>query len=406
MLIQCDGFNKNLLFLILMGISYFIKVFSVSIQKKIDKKVEPFDFKYHEHPLYYILLMFIGEALIGVLYLIENAKSGKDYKIKYQNIKLSERMKIAFLPFVACLLDGCLSLLSSVLINYDHLSLELLNKLLMIFLNTLMTRFVFKKLFYKHHFLGIIVISVATIGITVIQMISTSSLLITSDRWYFILLAIFISILCCIQDSLEKYAMTKGYYFPLRLIALEGVYGTILIIALTGILSLVKSDTSIFCSPNEETSCEDITMIFKLFVITKGRLFASLGMIVSFFCFNTLRMKIIYNLSTAHRSLSDTFGGFLIWFFLLNIFGDEKLVIPSFILGISSYVIIIIGVLIFMEIIVLGCCGLDKDISNEIQIRDSENLSGLIKELDSSAILEIQKIVDEKNTLFEINSDI
>lgn len=397
MIIQFDGFNKNFLILLFMGFSYFIKVFSVSFQTKIDKNIN--DFNYQEHPLYYIFLMYIGEALIGLLYFIQKKESGSErISSLFRNQKLTSKLKLIFLPLIPCLLDGCLSLLSSVLLNFNYLSLELLNKLVMIFLNSIITRFFFKKLFYKHHFLGIVIITCSTIGITIIQMISTSSLLINPNQWFFILLAIFISILCAIQDSFEKYSMIKNYYTPLSLITLEGIYGTVLTIILIGILSLIKGNVGVFCATNTKDYCENIFLLLKLFAITKGRLFVTLSMIISFLIFNTLRLKIIYNLSTAHRSLSDSFGGFLIWVFLMNIFGEEEISVFNFIVGFVSYLFIIIGVMIFMEIIILNCYGLNKNISNTIQKRDVENVANLRSELNDT-ITNLDNVeVDQINT--------
>ena len=142
MIIQFDGFNKNFLILLFMGFSYFIKVFSVSFQTKIDKNID--DFNYQEHPLYYIFLMYIGEALIGLLYFIQKKESGSDrISFPFSKQKFTSKLKLIFLPLIPCLLDGCLSLLSSVLINFNYLSLEFLNKLIMIFLNSIITRFFF-----------------------------------------------------------------------------------------------------------------------------------------------------------------------------------------------------------------------------------------------------------------------
>ena len=265
----------------------------------------------------------------------------------------------------------------------------------MIFLNSIITRFFFKKLFYRHHFLGIVIITCSTIGITIIQMISTSSILIDPNQWFFILLAIFISILCAVQDSFEKYSMIKNYYTPLSLITLEGIYGTVLTIILIGILSLIKGNVGVFCATNTKDYCENIFLLLKLFAVTKGRLLVTLSMIISFLIFNTLRLKIIYNLSTAHRSLSDSFGGFLIWVFLMNIFGEEEISIFNFIVGFVSYLFIIIGVMIFMEIIILNCCELNKNISSTIRMRDMENVVGL-----RSEIITLDDI--EKNSLISV----
>jgi hypothetical protein len=229
-------------------------------------------------------------------------------------------------------------------------------------------------------------------------MISTSSLLINPNQWFFILLAIFISILCAIQDSFEKYSMIKNYYTPLSLITLEGIYGTVLTIILIGILSLIKGNVGVFCATNTKDYCENIFLLLKLFAITKGRLFVTLSMIISFLIFNTLRLKIIYNLSTAHRSLSDSFGGFLIWVFLMNIFGEEEISVFNFIVGFVSYLFIIIGVMIFMEIIILNCYGLNKNISNTIQKRDVENVANLRSELDDTITNLDNAEVDQINT--------
>ena len=383
MIIQFDGFNKNFLILLFMGVSYFVKVLSTSFQTKLDDNVN--EFKYQEHPLYYIFLMYIGEALIGLLYFIQKRNSGSERTaLSVRQHKLKDKMKLVLLPLIPCLLDGCLSFSSSVLINVNYLSLELLNKLLMIFLNTIITRFCFKKLFYKHHFLGIIVITFSTIGITIIQIISTSFDLL--NQWVFILLTMFISILCPIQDSFEKYAMIKNYYSPLSLIALEGIYGTILIIIIMSILSLFKTNVGVLCVRNAKDYCENILLLLNLFTLKKKRLWVSLSMIISFLIFNTLRMKIIFNLSTAHRSLSDSFGAFLIWIVLMNIMGEGKISIFNFIVGISSYIFIIIGVMIFMEIIILNCYDLNKNISNTIKERDLENVTGLRLELNNEII--------------------
>ena len=108
-------------------------------------------------------------------------------------------------------------------------------------------------------------------------------------------------------------------------------------------------------------------------------------MIIIYFFFDIFRIKTNQIFSPTHRSIGDTVGSFLFWivnffFQALNWFGMHVKGSLAFNLAyVASYLIIIFGVAIFLELIILNFCGLNVNTEFMIKKRAKEEEEFLIE---------------------------
>ena len=90
-----------------------------------------------------------------------------------------------------------------------------------------------------------------------------------------------------------------------------------------------------------------------------------------------------YHYSPAHRVIPKTFRSFLVWLLKFNrFFGNNSSKATSVIIGIFiSYLFQMIGVLLFVEILIIGVFGINKNIEEEITKREMDEFNTRIEGL-------------------------
>ena len=76
-------------------------------------------------------------------------------------------------------------------------------------------------------------------------------------------------------------------------------------------------------------------------------------------------------LSPTHRMISDTFATFI--FFIIFLFSTSFYYINYCIF--AGYIIAVFGSIVYNEMIILSCCGLDRDTQSNISERSSSEVS-------------------------------
>ena len=364
--VQLGEISTSLLYPLGMCVTCIINVITQSILLSTD---------FSKHPFFLVWLMFLGEASNIIIYIIQRLRAPNkdthqyDKKLKVNRTGILPRKnKCTVVLIIICLfiLDTTTSYILFVT-RENEVRVELLMKLLSTLLTVFLTILVLKYKYYKHHILGLIIVSVALISMTIVDVViykkeKNSDLLMAI---LFFLTYLFSSV----QEVFEKYLIDIKFVNPFALLAFEGFGGLIT----TSCLLLVFSYVGCFSSAICETNLEKIwTLIFDNTEI----LILILIMYVSIAIFNSFRILTNQHYTPTHRSISDSIASFLAWILKLTIpyfsnnttVKDKEDYIKNTIIGIL-YVIMIIGVLIFLEIIILTFCDLDRNTKEKINAR-------------------------------------
>ena len=111
---------------------------------------------------------------------------------------------------------------------------------------------------------------------------------------------------------------------------------------------------------------------------------------LAFYCYDIAKIFTHQHFSPVHRYIGDAFGFLLIWIYL---FIDTSIInksdrIPGIaIFGTTiGFVLIFIGSFIYLEIIVIKACNLDKNTKKEIALRDNDETNELYSKLAHSGV--------------------
>ena len=382
-------FHSSYIFPFLMGIAYcFRQIMNLLLKYHQDKNSIKGPGLGQHHFLYTTAIMFLGESLIMFLFLIIQKRASRK-KIKHKNLisiipghTFQEKLKLGLTVIPVFLIDVILSTCSNYLISQNSVSLDQLNKMILIIINIPLSSHFFNSNYYKHHYFGLIVTGIGLITYTVNSIMSIKP---EDDYgqprniWFEIIAALVTTAATAFHNVWEKKLMDKDYFNPYSLIGLQGIYGMIFSLIVLGILNCFKWDKPFFCDveridnkyvPIYDT-CQSFKSLNKLFTSTNNVWVITVFYILGFTGFNTFRMLTNQNFSTTHRCISDCFGAFLIWIFKLiidNVYGKENNTY-DIIFGAVSYPFIIFGVVVFLEFVILKICNLNSETSDMISYR-------------------------------------
>ena len=175
------------------------------------------------------ILMFVGETLIGFVYLFEWFKKGKK---ETSGLKKPASMWIVLFPAV---MDLVSTLLSYTALNMVDSSVWQISRGGNIIFTALLSRFFLKRIFSGTSILGCVL---AFVGITSVQVVAVlysdnSSSTAISDELIGIILLLASIIFNSIGLVYEKWIFNKYELSALKLVFLEGLYGLIVMLPLT-----------------------------------------------------------------------------------------------------------------------------------------------------------------------------
>ena len=232
-----------------------------------------------------------------------------------------------------------------------------------IFFTSFLCRIIFKERFVYHHVIGIMLIFIGMIISTCLYMIILYS---TVDLMYLIYV-LFEIIFYSILEVIEKVLMDRKYISPYMLLLYEGVVTLVIYLISLVSLSFVACPMSL-----EGTFCHQTLMNIKdaVHTLINNRLILMLVLLCLVFIsfVNLFRVLTNKTYSPTHRTVADVMNAIYFWIVLcvqrnLDIFGKSGLL--SFIGNFIAF----IGCLLFHEVIILKCCGLDYYTKGEIQNR-------------------------------------
>ena len=278
-----------------------------------------------------------------------------------------------------CVLDCVSIIVLSILREGDNSFYELDYRGLLIIVTTCLSIKFLNYKYYWHHLLGIALIIIGIIIFTLCEAINSESgkgnnILLCS------LLSILIQFCTGFQETTEKFLMDKNYVSPFIIVAIEGFFGNLFLSIAFIFLSKMKcgdetTKTYLHCNPYSNNShvIEDILSSFQFVLRHKQFLWMLIALFVSFLMFNIFRVLTNSKCSPTHRGIADILGYFFFWMMrFIDFFEPTSMHSGTNLLFASiSYLLMLIGVLIYLELIIVNVCGFEKDTDSGIINRAS-----------------------------------
>ena len=326
------------------------------------------------HMLFFVMFMYPVEALILILYYIQKRNTIRKNKkgIRFLPKSLCEKLKVLLIISVLCIVD-CSSTIGLIGVNNTKILsfLEMILKGIVLIIATLLSMLILHYKYYKHHWLGCTIIFIGLILFTFNDFVTNWNAIIQiSNSFKDIIITIFLSyIWVAFQEVLEIYLMDVKFVSPFVVIGLEGVVGMITITVGTIIYCLIYINSCDFFNKYGE-------YFIRMYTTSKMRLVWYILLLVGLFSFNTFKVLTNDAYYPTYKGLSDVFGHFFRWVVLILIGSDKtNFTFRLFFIKILSYVIMMMGIIIYLEIIQLNFCGFNKKTRKEITIRTLSDIS-------------------------------
>ena len=180
----------------------------------------------------------------------------------------------------------------------------------------------------------------------------------------FILVFIVLSIIFCFSRIYSKVLMQIKFVSPYKLIFLFGICGIIISLISSLVAYSIDYEDNLINYFSELKSVLDKGKTYKFY----GEIFLVYPVyIFSNFMEFTFEMLTIYYLNPFYILMTNTlyYGISELIFYMLNLSGDG-LVITHFLLTELTEIVICLGLMVYLEIIELNFCGLDKNLRSTI----------------------------------------
>ena len=401
-LIKFGTISKKLIYLIMMSITNMFIVVSTILLNKEHKGKNGNTIKYGNHPFTNDLIMFMAEGCVIIIFFIQQkitkdtdsssfeelTKSQIVYKKEEQNRKAikflpdSKKVKTFFIILGTFALDLFASTAIFIIRQIDNVSsIELGFKIIGLIVSTFFSICILKYKYYRHHFVGCVILCIGLIIYSVVDFIQNLPQIKQKPaQTTIVMILIMIFILCSnvfasLQEVMHKYLMDIMFVSPFAIISLEGFFGIIVMSVSLIFLYYTKCTSKIVC-----TSGNQVENIFDTFnnVISHYQLL--IPIIILFFSFivlSTFRLLTNQAYSPTHRIIPDVYGCCFSWVVRVIFPGLDEISIfkefQNFVIGFSFF-LIMVGALIYLEIIELHFWGLSKNIRRTITSRQDIDL--------------------------------
>ena len=356
-----------------------------TIANKLQQSTEALKIKYKGHQKFITFCMFNGELLCLLFYWLKEGRFKKNVKSEklIQSEKEKKQPKIWYFLFPA-LFDIMGTTISSISLTFLPSSIYQMFRGAIIIFTCSGSMLFLKSKFYRHHFFGIfiVVIGLCIVGLNAILNGNNA----TGENPAF---GIFLAILSQVFSSLlliTEEKLLKGYETPpLKAVGLEGMWGVcVYIILLFGFYFIecnewpefLQNGVCIRDSADENNySIRFENAIFALEQIydsTKLKCYLSLY-VLSIAFFNFSGLTISKNVSSTARTIVDTMRTIVIWVFFLTMpFVPEETKETFSWLQLLGFSILILGSVIYNEILVIPFCGCAENTKEAIKKREIE----------------------------------
>ena len=335
-------------------------------------------------------LNYISKSLAFILYIIQkknshhgNSNNTKD--IEMISGSLSNKIKIIGMISIIVFFEFFSSLFLSS-ITYVNL-FDMIRNNIRIIIATIFSIVILHYKFYKHHWFGIFLMCFGLFLFIMTAFYTNFYRIQISFFSYDNVIALFINIAINVImkglfEVLEKYLIEVKYINSYAVIGLEGIIGIAILIALTMINLIVPKFFLRYLF-------EDLFYLF--YDIFRNILYFLffLSIIILSFLYHSFRILTIQHFFPTYTGLADIFGSFIFWiwdFFFIKhywkLFYDKyeyKSTIGNKLIEFLCLIIMMIGILVYLEIIQLNVWGFGENTAYSISSRSE---SYYIKEIN------------------------
>ena len=355
---------------------------------------DPFEYRYMYISTSYCIIQFlnyISKSLAFILYIIQkknshhgNSNNTKD--IEMISGSLSNKIKIIGMISIIVFFEFFSSLFLSSLSSITYVNVfDMIRNNIRIIIATIFSIVILHYKFYKHHWFSIFLMCFG-LFLFIITAFYTNfyRIQIRFISYYNVIpLFIYIAINVIMKglfEVLEKYLIEVKYINSYAVIGLEGIIGIAILIALSMINLIV---------PKFFLRCDFEDLFYYIFRIILDFSF-SLSIIILSFLYHSFRILTIQHFFPTYTGLADIFGSFIFWiwdfFFIKRYYSkwfDEKYeykwTIGNKLIEFLCLIIMMIGILVYLEIIQLNVWGLGENTAYSISSRSE---SYYIKEIN------------------------
>lgn len=348
-------------------------------------------------PIFQMLVMFFAESLIFFVYLFQRYLVKDKKSTEYEILPGNQKIKTIFIIVCLSICDASTSIINEILYTSEIDSYQIIFKALFFVFTIYLCIYMLKFQFYRHHYLGIVIYFIGLICYTLVDYLykdeekkenddetKTKS---STQVWVIIIIMVVTQFLGSLLNCTEKYLIDKKYINPFVIISFEGISGCIIMSILIPVLSLIPSNNGFFdyvdnANASFQTIFGGISSTIAWIIIYT---------IIVLFFLNIFRLLVNQHFLPLHQSICNSFSIFINYLFKAFAFNMVKNVkAGKVVLLISADLLMIFGVLLFLEIITLNFCGLSDNTKEQIDLRNSVDYN------------EIREIMDERLSLFPL----
>lgn len=350
-----------------------------------------FKFDFTNHPMLITAIMFLGEILAGLPQFFIKAKSSnqerkENYRV-YQNTLHSTKGAIVDKPenysitnktvffkvFLSSMIDFLCYTATSYLCSKPEIELYNIHTEMRItpifFMSLLNWKFLHLEIFL-HHKVAILIVGIGYIIISINRLISF--ILDNVFILYYLILFFIIHSVYSVKQINDKIIMEKYFMSPYILLFYQGIIGLIFCILTVGVFSIIHAINAQFLGKYLEYFMLDtfsqLVDVFKLDAVNGCLLLLTItGVFV-----NIIFMLIKQFFSPTHRSIADSLNAFSTWAYLFCFTISENMDTKwelKKLLDILGYIVIIIGSLMYNELLIIHRANLDCDLIEKISKR-------------------------------------
>ena len=398
-LLSINKIQKVMIYPLLMVITHILDkvlIFLINSYVSSNKSRISYDDIEFIHKLFITYIMFFSESLAIVLYFIQRKRTFGASLQKMEMIpgKFIDKF-IVFLLISLVFAVDCISTFVQIYLSDSVLSFfDMILRGVTLFLATLLSMKILHYKYYRHHWFGFLILLIGLIIITTNTVYLNYKTISSQSIWYIIVNICISYIWSACQEVNEKYIMDVKYVSPFAVVGLEGIGGLVSMTIIYPILAVF----------NKEFDFDHLKdyMKFMKFIFCKNPCIwiYYIILIISISAFNTYKVLTIHHFYPTYNGLSDVLGDFIYWivfyildkYFNIQISNTDK-INSSFFINIISYLIMTLGIIIYLEIVQINCFGLNTNTREQIKRRTSIDIYQNIFELplddeDENTIIE------------------
>jgi hypothetical protein len=352
-----------------------------TIANKMQNNLESLG-KPYQHVWFITFCMFVGESTCLIWYSIHLMKQSKKSPL-LENSSVSgkeeQNAQQEISPYILAI-PALADFFGSTIMTFGLTMLagsvyQMFRGSLILFTAIFSIMFLKRKL-YRHNFLAI------TITISGLLLVGLATLLFNKGQDEHnsiggIILVLIAQIFSASQFVIEEKFLSGYKAHPLKVVGWEGIWGSILYIILLVIFQFIKCTpppadgsknlSSYICTHNDkdEWILEDTIFAFRQMGNNGVLLFYVILYTCSIAVFNFVGISVTKYLSSPARAVIDTVRTVVVWLFFLMPYINEKYRETFNYLQLIGFIMLVLGTLIYNEVIVLPFWGFDKNLNSK-----------------------------------------